>query len=48
MSEDEVMKTRLLIDGDGVGDERRLNTITRQILKFAGNTGKIDKESRQN
>ncbi len=36
MAEDDaIMKTRLLMDGDGVGDERRINSLIRQIIKFA-------------
>ena len=37
MAEDDaIMKTRLLIDGDGMGDDRKINTLIRQIVKFAG------------
>ena len=36
MAEDDaIMKTRLLIDGDGMGDDRKINTLIRQIVKFA-------------
>ncbi|XP_040581370.1 THO complex subunit 7 homolog [Lepeophtheirus salmonis] len=33
-SEDDYMKTRLLIDGEGTGEDRRLNTLYKNILKW--------------
>ena len=33
-SEDEVIRKRLLIDGEGEGDDRRLNRLLRTFLKF--------------
>ena len=33
-SEEDLMKLRLLFDGDGLGDERRLNLIIKNITKF--------------
>ncbi|XP_017772596.1 PREDICTED: THO complex subunit 7 homolog [Nicrophorus vespilloides] len=34
MSDEEVIRRRLLIDGDGTGDDRRLNTILKTIIKW--------------
>eukprot|EP00088_Acartia_fossae_P001728 TRINITY_DN10688_c0_g1_i5.p1 TRINITY_DN10688_c0_g1~~TRINITY_DN10688_c0_g1_i5.p1 ORF type:complete len:214 (+),score=44.36 TRINITY_DN10688_c0_g1_i5:47-688(+) len=34
-SEEEIMKMRLLFDGDGQGDERRMNLLLKNVLKFA-------------
>ena len=33
-SEDDVMKMRLLIDGDGTGDDRRLNMLLKALIKW--------------
>nr|ACO11314.1 THO complex subunit 7 homolog [Caligus rogercresseyi] len=33
-SEEDYMKTRLLIDGEGTGEDRRLNTLYKNILKW--------------
>ncbi len=30
-NEDHVVKTRLLLDGDGGGDDRRLNNLAKQV-----------------
>ena len=39
MAEDDaIMKMRLLIDGDGMGDDRKINTLIRQIVKFASSS----------
>eukprot|EP00095_Tigriopus_kingsejongensis_P005162 maker-scaffold237_size242172-snap-gene-0.14 protein:Tk05162 transcript:maker-scaffold237_size242172-snap-gene-0.14-mRNA-1 annotation:"tho complex subunit 7 homolog" len=34
-TDEDFLKTRLLIDGDGTGDDRRLNTLHKLILRFA-------------
>ncbi|XP_067617614.1 THO complex protein 7 [Eurosta solidaginis] len=34
MSDEEIIKRRLLIDGDGTGDDRRLNMLLKQFLKW--------------
>jgi len=34
MSDEEVIRRRLLIDGDGTGDDRRLNAMLRNFLKW--------------
>ncbi|TRY80128.1 hypothetical protein TCAL_10038 [Tigriopus californicus] len=34
-TDEDFLKTRLLIDGDGTGDDRRLNTLHKLILKFS-------------
>jgi len=33
--EEDIMKMRLLFDGDGQGDERRMNMLLKNIIKFA-------------
>ncbi|XP_018331396.1 THO complex subunit 7 homolog [Agrilus planipennis] len=35
MSDEEVIRRRLLIDGDGTGDDRRLNVFLKTIIKWA-------------
>lgn len=32
---EEIIKQRLLIDGDGTGEDRRLNMLLKQFLKWA-------------
>ncbi|XP_044756570.1 THO complex subunit 7 homolog isoform X1 [Coccinella septempunctata] len=39
MSDEEVIRRRLLIDGDGTGDDRRLNVILKNLTKWAHSTG---------
>uniref|UniRef100_A0A1A9WPC0 Protein FMC1 homolog n=1 Tax=Glossina brevipalpis TaxID=37001 RepID=A0A1A9WPC0_9MUSC len=34
MSDEDIIKKRLLIDGDGTGDDRRLNMLLKQFLKW--------------
>ncbi|XP_013097542.1 THO complex protein 7 [Stomoxys calcitrans] len=34
MTDEEIIKKRLLIDGDGTGDDRRLNMLLKQFLKW--------------
>merc|ERR1719228_2115549 len=36
-SEEEIMKMRLLFDGDGQGDERRMGLLLKNLLKFCTN-----------
>ena len=33
-SEEDVMKMRLLVDGDGTGDDRRLNMMLKALIKW--------------
>ena len=33
-SEEDVMKMRLLVDGDGTGDDRRLNMMLKTLIKW--------------
>ena len=40
--EEEIMKMRLLYDGDGVGDERRMNLLLKNVIKFAMSKDTID------
>ncbi|EDV95653.1 THO complex protein 7 [Drosophila grimshawi] len=35
MNDEEIIKQRLLIDGDGTGEDRRLNMLLKQFLKWA-------------
>ncbi|KAJ6648876.1 THO complex subunit 7 like [Pseudolycoriella hygida] len=38
MSDEEVIKRRLLIDGDGTGDDRRLNVLIKMFTKWCNST----------
>uniref|UniRef100_U5EWJ7 Putative mrna processing n=1 Tax=Corethrella appendiculata TaxID=1370023 RepID=U5EWJ7_9DIPT len=38
MSDEEVIKRRLLIDGDGTGDDRRLNVLLKTFIKWCNST----------
>ncbi|GJQ86260.1 hypothetical protein Trydic_g8959 [Trypoxylus dichotomus] len=38
MSDEEVIRRRLLIDGDGTGDDRRLNALLKTMIKWANST----------
>uniref|UniRef100_A0A6M2DLQ1 Putative tho complex subunit 7 n=1 Tax=Xenopsylla cheopis TaxID=163159 RepID=A0A6M2DLQ1_XENCH len=38
MSEEEVIRRRLLLDGDGTGDDRRLNILFKTMLKWCNGT----------
>ncbi|XP_071455046.1 THO complex subunit 7 homolog [Hetaerina americana] len=44
MSDEEVIRRRLLIDGDGTGDDRRLNVLLKTFIKWC-NTTEIPSES---
>ncbi len=33
-SEEDIMRTRLTIDGDGLGDDRRLTLLLKNVIKF--------------
>ena len=33
-TEEDVMKMRLLVDGDGTGDDRRLNMMLKALIKW--------------
>ena len=33
-TEEDVMKMRLLVDGDGTGDDRRLNMLLKTLIKW--------------
>ncbi|KAH8303831.1 hypothetical protein KR018_008990, partial [Drosophila ironensis] len=39
---EEIIKQRLLIDGDGTGEDRRLNVLLKQFLKWANSSSKTD------
>ncbi|EEZ98316.2 THO complex subunit 7 homolog [Tribolium castaneum] len=38
MSDEDIIKRKLLIDGDGTGDDRRLNVIAKTLRKWANST----------
>lgn len=38
MSDEEVIRRRLLVDGDGTGDDRRLNILFKTMLKWCNST----------
>ncbi|XP_068142140.1 THO complex protein 7 [Drosophila tropicalis] len=46
MNDEEIIKQRLLIDGDGTGDDRRLNVLLKHFLKWA-NTKNDSPETNQ-
>jgi len=43
IAEEDIMKMRLLFDGDGQGDERRMNMLLKNIIKFANSEGEDEK-----
>ncbi|KAI4458742.1 maintenance of killer 16 mak16 protein-related [Holotrichia oblita] len=45
MSDEEVIRRRLLIDGDGTGDDRRLNALLKTMIKWANSTDDTATES---
>ncbi|XP_012219454.1 THO complex subunit 7 homolog [Linepithema humile] len=38
MSDEEVIRRRLLIDGDGIGDDRRINMLLKSFIKWINNS----------
>lgn len=44
---EEVIKRRLIFDGDGTGDDRRFNLMTKLITKWATSSDESPQESRQ-
>ncbi|XP_031571657.1 THO complex subunit 7 homolog [Actinia tenebrosa] len=42
MADDEVIRKRLLIDGEGVGDDRRITTLLKTFLKWCNNDEEKD------
>lgn len=45
MSEEDVIKRRLIFDGDGTGEDRRLNVMLKMITKWIHTTDETDEES---
>ncbi|XP_023328717.1 THO complex subunit 7 homolog [Eurytemora carolleeae] len=43
VTEEDIVKMRLLFDGDGLGDERRMNMLLRNLIKFANVENETDK-----
>ncbi|XP_061900492.1 THO complex subunit 7 homolog [Entelurus aequoreus] len=39
VTDDEIIRTRLLIDGDGAGDDRRINLLLKTFTKWCNSTG---------
>lgn len=46
-SAEEVIRRRLLIDGDGTGDDRRLNVLLKSLIKWANSTDDSVTENHQ-
>ncbi|XP_060535550.1 THO complex subunit 7 homolog [Cylas formicarius] len=47
MSEEEVIKRRLIFDGDGTGEDRRLNVLLRTVSKWINSNEDAEEESSQ-
>jgi len=47
MSDEEVIRRRLVIDGDGTGDDRRLNVLLKNLIKWANYTDESSPEHQQ-
>ncbi|XP_018577252.1 THO complex subunit 7 homolog [Anoplophora glabripennis] len=47
MSDEEVIKRRLIFDGDGTGDDRRFNLMLKMIAKWVNTSEESREESRQ-
>ncbi|XP_059479349.1 THO complex subunit 7 homolog [Neocloeon triangulifer] len=45
MTEEEVIKRRLLIDGDGTGDDRRINLMLRSFIKYCNNPASPEEDN---
>ncbi|KAG8237251.1 hypothetical protein J437_LFUL011279 [Ladona fulva] len=45
MGDEDVIRRRLLIDGDGTGDDRRLNVLLKTFIKWCNTTNEIPSES---
>ncbi|CAB3368092.1 Hypothetical predicted protein [Cloeon dipterum] len=45
IAEEEVIKRRLLIDGDGTGDDRRINLLLRSFLKWCNSPGTAEEDN---
>lgn len=39
---EDVIKRRLLIDGDGTGDDRKLNTLLKTFIKWCNNAENLE------
>jgi THO complex subunit 7 len=48
MNDDEVMKRKLLIDGDGIGDDRRINFALKQFIKWCLTDDETQEDSQLN
>ncbi|XP_014359274.2 THO complex subunit 7 homolog [Papilio machaon] len=46
MGDEDVIRRRLLIDGDGTGDDRRLNVLLKTLIKWCNNTDEKLEESK--
>ncbi|RWS05304.1 THO complex subunit-like protein [Dinothrombium tinctorium] len=47
-NEDEIIKRKLLIDGDGIGDDRRINIMLRSFLKWCSSNEETEEEQNIN
>ncbi|KAJ2951158.1 hypothetical protein O0L34_g5550 [Tuta absoluta] len=46
MGDEDVIRRRLLIDGDGTGDDRRLNVLLKTLIKWCNSTDEKPEESK--
>ncbi|CAG9562623.1 unnamed protein product [Danaus chrysippus] len=46
MADEDVIRRRLLIDGDGTGDDRRLNVLLKTLIKWSNSTDEKPEESK--
>jgi len=46
MSEEDVIRRRLLIDGDGTGDDRRLNVLLKTLIKWCNTNDQTPEDSK--
>ncbi|KAL4716088.1 hypothetical protein ACJJTC_013865 [Scirpophaga incertulas] len=46
MADEDVIRRRLLIDGDGTGDDRRLNVLLKTLIKWCNSTDERPEESK--
>ncbi|KAK9502292.1 hypothetical protein O3M35_011090 [Rhynocoris fuscipes] len=45
MNDEEIIRKRLLVDGDGTGDDRRINILLKKFLKWFNTDEPMDKKS---
>uniref|UniRef100_A0A224XSC6 Putative tho complex n=1 Tax=Panstrongylus lignarius TaxID=156445 RepID=A0A224XSC6_9HEMI len=45
MNDEDIIRKRLLVDGDGTGDDRRINILLKKFLKWYNSDESVDKKS---